>query len=208
MLSFINQGISWRKFLAIQFGFALYGFSIAIAIRSNLGASSWAVLEVALSRIFPITPGTSAVLIGSIALLIALSLRQHVGWGTVVNMLSIGPWEDLFLWLLPELQSHLLLQLIFLLTGVVAMSLGTAIYIRVDAGAGPRDSLMLAVARTTPLDVKTARILIETAVVLVGWALGGPLGAGTILFALLIGPGVHYAFRLFNIETYARRGFD
>ena len=90
MLSFINQGISWRKFLAIQFGFALYGFSIAIAIRSNLGASSWAVLEVALSRIFPITPGTSAVLIGSIALLIALSLRQHVGWGTVVNMLSIN----------------------------------------------------------------------------------------------------------------------
>ena len=77
-------------------------------------------------------------------------------------------------------------------------------YIGINAGAGPRDSLMMAVARTTPLDVRSARIIIETAVVAVGWMFGGPLGMGTVLFSLLIGPGVQVAFRLFRMETYSR----
>ena len=191
--------------MVIQGGFALFGLSIAIVIRANLGATSWAVLEVALSHIIIITPGMASILVGAVVLIIALSLRERVGWGTVANIVSIGLWEDLFLWILPEIQSNLPLQLLGLALGLVTMSLGTAIYIGVNAGAGPRDSLMMAIARTTRLDVRAARVIIETTVVLAGWMLDGPLGWGTILFALLIGPGVQSAFRLFGMETHARR---
>ena len=200
----INRQSIWRDLLVIQVGFAMFAFAIAIVIRANLGASSWAVLEVALAQIFHITPGTAAVLVGALVLLIALFLREPIGWGTVVNILSIGPWEDLFLWLLPAVGGNLSLQLLYLTVGLIAMSMGSAIYIGINAGAGPRDSLMMAVARTTPLDVRSARIIIETAVVAVGWMFGGPLGMGTVLFSLLIGPGVQVAFRLFRMETYSR----
>ena len=193
-----------RDFAIIQLGFAFFAFAIAIVIRANIGATSWAVLEVALSRMFNITPGTAAVMVGVAVLLLALTLREPIGWGTVANIMSIGPWEDLFLSLIPEVNANLPLQLLFLFVGVISMSLGSAIYIGVNAGAGPRDSLMMAIARTTPLDVRTARGIIESIAVLAGWMLGGPLGAGTILFAILIGPGVQLAFRLFNMETYAR----
>jgi uncharacterized membrane protein YczE len=193
-----------RDFAIIQLGFAFFAFAIAIVIRANIGATSWAVLEVALSRMFNVTPGTAAVMVGATVLLLALTLREPIGWGTVANIMSIGPWEDLFLSLIPEVNANLPLQLLFLFVGLVSMSLGSAIYIGVDAGAGPRDSLMMAIARTTPLDVRTARGIIESTAVLVGWMLGGPLGVGTILFAILIGPGVQLAFRLFNMETYAR----
>lgn len=205
LLKPINRGRFWRDLVVIQIGFAIFGFSIAIVIRANLGASSWAVLEVALAQVFHITPGTGAVLVGAAVLLVALALREQIGWGTVANILSIGPWEDLFLWMLPEVQSNLPVQILFLLLGVIAMSVGSAIYISVDAGAGPRDSLMIAVARTTALDVRAGRAVIETSVVLVGWILGGPLGVGTILFALFIGPAVHAAFRVFKIETFSQR---
>ncbi len=198
----INRQRFWRDFLVIQLGFAMFAFAIAVVIRANLGASSWAVMEVALAQIIRITPGTASVLVGVLVLLIALSLREPIGWGTVANILSIGPWEDLFLWLLPDAWENLPVQLAYLLIGLIAMSIGSAIYIGIDAGAGPRDSLMMAVARTTPLDVRSARIIIETAVVVGGWMLGGPLGVGTILFALLIGPGVQASFRLFRMETY------
>ena len=201
----LNRKRIWRDFLVIQLGFALFAFAIAIVIRSNMGASSWAVLEVALAQMFRITPGTAAVVVGAFVLVIALSMREPIGWGTVVNILSIGPWEDLFLWLLPAAWDNLLLQLLYLLVGLIAMSIGSAIYIGINAGAGPRDSLMMAVARTTPLDVRSARVIIETIAVLVGWLLGGPLGFGTVLFALLIGPGVHASFRLFRMDTYSRR---
>ena len=194
-----------RDFAIIQLGFAFFAFAIAIVIRANIGATSWAVLEVALSRMFNITPGTAAVMVGVAVLLLALTLREPIGWGTVANIMSIGPWEDLFLSLIPEVNANLPLQLLFLAVGVISMSLGSAIYIGVNAGAGPRDSLMMAIARTTPLDVRTARGIIESTAVLIGWMLGGPLGVGTILFAILIGPGVQLAFRLFNMETYARK---
>ena len=194
-----------RDFAIIQLGFAFFAFAIAIVIRANIGATSWAVLEVALSRMFNVTPGTAAVMVGATVLLLALTLREPIGWGTVANIMSIGPWEDLFLSLIPEVNANLPLQLLFLFVGVISMSLGSAIYIGVNAGAGPRDSLMMAIARTTPLDVRTARGIIESIAVLAGWMLGGPLGAGTILFAILIGPGVQLAFRLFNMETYARK---
>ena len=194
-----------RDFAIIQLGFAFYAFAIAIVIRANIGATSWAVLEVALARIFNITPGTAAVMVGATVLLFALALREPIGWGTVANIMSIGPWEDFFLSLIPKVNANLPLQLFYLFVGVISMSLGSAIYIGVNAGAGPRDSLMMAIARTTALDVRTARGIIESTAVLTGWMLGGPLGIGTILFAVLIGPGVQLAFRLFNMETYARK---
>lgn len=200
----VNRQRFWRDFFVIQLGFAMFAFAIAIVIRANLGASSWAVLEVALAQIVHITPGTASVLLGAVVLLIALALREPIGWGTVVNILSIGPWEDLFLWLLPAVRDNLSLQLLYLLAGLIAMSIGSAIYIGINAGAGPRDSLMMAVARTCPLDVRSARVIIETAIVVVGWLLGGPLGVGTVLFALLIGPGVQASFRLFRMDTYSR----
>lgn len=194
-----------RDFAIIQLGFAFYAFAIAIVIRANIGATSWAVLEVALARIFNITPGTAAVMVGATVLLFALALREPIGWGTVANIMSIGPWEDFFLSLIPKVNANLPLQLFYLFVGVISMSLGSAIYIGVNAGAGPRDSLMMAIARTTALDVRTARGIIESTAVLTGWMLGGPLGIGTILFAVLIGPGVQLAFRLFNMETYAQK---
>ena len=194
-----------RDFTTIQVGFAFFACAIAIVIRANIGATSWAVLEAALAGMFNITPGTATVMVAATVLLLALTLREPIGWGTVANIMSIGPWLDLFLSLIPEINANLPLQLLFLAVGVISMSLGSAIYIGVNAGAGPRDSLMMAIARTTPLDVRTARGIIESTAVLIGWMLGGPLGVGTILFAILIGPGVQLAFRLFNMETYARK---
>jgi uncharacterized membrane protein YczE len=88
------------------------------------------------------------------------------------------------------------------LLGVLIQGAATAIYIGVDAGAGPRDSLMLAIHRTTGLSIRLARGAIEIIVVLIGWLLGGPLGLGTVVFALLIGPSVQWAFKLFKVQPH------
>lgn len=203
MLKSIRWNTFTRDFVVIQIGFAIFGFSIAALIRANLGTSSWAVLEVALSRIFHITPGMAAVLVGFGVLAIALSLREKIGWGTLANILSIGPWEDLFLWLIPNVEHNLIIQAAYLLAALGAMGIASAIYIGVDAGAGPRDSLMLALTRKTGRSVQTIRGAIEVTVVIVGWLLGGPVGWGTLAFALLIGPSVQTGFRLFNVKPHA-----
>ena len=192
----------WKEFLVIQVGFAIFGFAIAAMIRANLGTSAWAVLEVALSKIVGVSPGTVTVLMGFVVLSGALIMREKIGWGTLANILSVGPWIDLGLWTIPSMQDNLLLQIPMLLVAIGAMGLASAIYIGVDAGAGPRDSLMLAIRRTTGVSIRVARAIIEVTVVLVGWLLGGPAGIGTVVFAVLIGPSVQAGFKLLKVEPH------
>ena len=191
-----------RDFFVIQIGFALFGLSIALTIQSNLGTGTWSVFEVALADITKLSVGTITIIVGFSVLLIALALREKVGWGTLGNILSIGPWLDLCLWILPSVKNNLFLQTIFLLGGIFAQGIASAIYIGVDAGAGPRDSLMLAVHRKTRLSLRVARGAIEIAVFIIGWMLGGPAGVGTLIFAVLIGPSVQWAFKMFNVKPH------
>ena len=171
-------------------------------IRANLGTSPWVMLEVALSQITGLTPGTLSVIVGFFVLVVALILRERIGWGTLGNMLFIGPWEDLALFLIPPVKDNFILQMAMLLIAILLMGLASAIYIGVDAGAGPRDSLMLAVKRVSGWSLHRARGSIEVIVVLLGWVLGGPIGIGTVVFALLIGLSVQGWFRLLNVKPH------
>ena len=191
-----------RDFIVIQIGFTIFGLSIATMIRSNLGTSPWAVLEVAISGLTGITPGRMSIIVGFAVLLIALALREKVGWGTLSNIIFIGLWEDMFLGMIPSVENNLLIQGAMLLASIFMMGIASAIYIGVDAGAGPRDSLMLAFHRTTNISIRLGRAIIEVIVVTVGWFLGGPLGAGTVIFALLIGPAVQWSFKLFHVKPH------
>ena len=198
--------IRWNTFLfdmlRIQVGFALFGVSIIMMVQGNLGTSAWSVLEVAISKIIPISLGTVTILMGFLVLCISLILRERVGWGTLANIISIGLWEDLSLRFIPVVNNNLPLQIAMLLGAVVIMGLASAIYIGVDAGAGPRDSLMLAIKRKTGISIGLARAIIEVSVVLLGWWLGGPAGVGTFVFALLIGPAVQWWFKILKVQPH------
>ena len=191
-----------KDFFVIQIGFLLYGLAIALIVRADVGTGTWVVLEVALADILGIKLGTMTVYMGFAVLVLALALRERVGWGTLGNILSIGPWLNLFLDIIPTLKGNLALQIGIFLLGILIQGIATAVYIGVDAGAGPRDSLMLAIHRKTGVSVRAARGALEVIVVTIGWLLGGPAGWGTLAFALLIGPSVQWAFRLFKVQPH------
>jgi len=202
MLKLIRWNTFIRDFFVIQIGFLLYGLAIALIVRADVGTGTWVVLEVALANILGIKLGTMTVYMGFAVLVFALALRERVGWGTLGNILSIGPWLNLFLDLIPTLSGNLVLQIGVFLLGVLVQGIATAVYIGVDAGAGPRDSLMLAIHRKTGVSVRVARGALEIVVVTMGWLLGGPAGWGTLAFALLIGPSVQWAFKLFHVHPH------
>ncbi|MCJ7432576.1 MAG: hypothetical protein MUO77_03725 [Anaerolineales bacterium] len=198
--------VRWKTFprdlFVIEIGFILFGLAITLMIRANLGTSAWAVLEVALAPKLHVTIGTMSVLMGFLVLSGALIMREKLGWGTLANILSIGPWEDLWLSIIPSIKDNLPLQIGMLLVAIFLMGLASAIYIGVDAGAGPRDSLMLAIKRTTGVSIRVARGCIEVTVVTVGWLLGGPAGIGTLTYALLVGPAIQWGFKIFNVRPH------
>ncbi len=203
MLKPINWKTFPRDFVIAQLGFALYGLAIALIIQAHLGTGPWAVLSVALADLTDTTPGTMIIVTGLLVLLAAVLMKEKIGWGTLGNILFIGPWTDLFLGLIPSLKGTLWLQILGLLGAVTLTGVATAVYLSVNAGAGPRDSLMLAVSRISGRSVRLSRAVIEILVVGVGWILDGPVGIGTLLFALAIGPLVQFFFKLFHVQPLA-----
>lgn len=189
-------------FIRIQIGFVLFGLAITLMIRGGIGTSAWVVLEAALAERLGITVGTMTVIMGFLVLGSAVAMREKMGWGTLANILSIGPWVDMWNSFMPSVTDNLPLQVAMLLSAVFLMGLGSAIYIGVDAGAGPRDSLMLAIKRTTGVSIRVSRAIIEVTVVTLGWLLGGPAGIGTLVYALLIGPSVQWGFKIFNVQPH------
>ena len=189
-------------FIRIQLGFLLFGLAITLMIRGNIGTSAWVVLEAALAYRLGITVGTMTVIMGFLVLISAIAMREKMGWGTLANILSIGPWVDMWNSFMPSVTNNLPLQIAMLLVAILLMGLGSAIYIGVDAGAGPRDSMMLVIKRTTGVSIRVSRAIIEVTVVTIGFLLGGPAGLGTVAYALLIGPSVQWGFKIFNVQPH------
>jgi uncharacterized membrane protein YczE len=198
--------IHWKTFpqdfLVAQAGFILFGLAIALIIQANLGTGAWGVLVVALADYLGTSPGLMVILTGFIALGLALLLGEEVGWGTVANMLFIGPWLDFFMLFIPVVNDNLPLQVAMLLGSIAIVGLASPIYIGVNAGAGPRDSLMLAVSRICGWSVRRARVSIELVILSIGWLLGGPVGVGTLVFAILVGPSVQLGFKLLRVQPH------
>jgi hypothetical protein len=196
----------WRKFAydfsVIQFGFLLFGLSIDMTVQANLGLSSWDVLHMALTYHLPITLGESSIGVAALVVLVDVILREPLGWGTLANMVFIGVWVDVLRPYVPRILPILWLQVAYVLLAVLVMGFATAIYVGVDAGAGPRDSLMLAVSRLRKTSLRWSRTAIELTVVCVGWLLGGPLWFGTVICAFAIGPAVQLAFRVLKVRSH------
>jgi uncharacterized membrane protein YczE len=199
------QWMGWRRFgrdfLFIQVGFLMFGVAINMMVQANLGLGPWDVLHMALTFHLPVTLGGANIGVAFVVVVLDLLLREPIGWGTVANMVFIGVWIDLMKPFVPPVPTVLWIQTAYLLAGTIVMGFGTAVYIGVDAGAGPRDSLMLAVARLRRTSVRLARTIIEVTAVALGWFLGGPAWIGTVVFALSIGPSVQFAFKVLRIRT-------
>jgi uncharacterized membrane protein YczE len=96
------------------------------------------------------------------------------------------------------------LRLLTTAAGIAAVAVGSALYLGAHLGPGPRDGLMVAIHQRTGWPVGAARAALECTVLLFGVLLGGPVGMGTVAFALGIGPAVQVAFRVLR-QTPIRR---
>jgi len=171
-------------------GIVVLGFGVALIIQARLGVSPYDVLHQGLAEITGLSFGVVVVLLGLLILVAWIPLGQRFGIGTLINTLTVGFVVDAGLHLIGTPDS-LLLRWPMLLGGIVVTALGIGLYIGAGLGPGPRDGLMTGIsAKGYPL--WAVRTLLELAALAIGWALGGDVGVGTVLFAFGIGPLGHW----------------
>jgi uncharacterized membrane protein YczE len=183
-------------------GLLLYGVSAGMILLAGLGVDPWDVLHQGLSRRLGLGVGTWAVIVGLVVLALWIPLRQRPGVGTVCNVVVVGGVIDIVLAVFPA-PHQLAIRWVLLPSGVVLNAVATAAYVGAGLGPGPRDGLMTGLAaRGHP--VRIVRTAIELTVLATGWLLGGTVGIGTVIYALSIGPLVHYFLPRLDISARRR----
>ncbi|MER7547642.1 hypothetical protein ABTW95_31995 [Spirillospora sp. NPDC127506] len=190
-----------RRLVQLYVGLALYGLGIALQVSSGLGNDPWDVFHQGLSRRLGLSIGAWIIIAGAAVMLAWIPLRQRPGIGTVSNVVLIGVFADLFLWLLPDPHA-LAARSAYLVIGVLAGGVATGCYIGAGLGPGPRDGLMTGIAARGH-SIRAVRTGIELTVLAAGWLLGGTVGVGTLLYAVAIGPLTHVFLPMLTIKDRA-----
>lgn len=184
-----------RRVLQLVIGLVLYGFGCALTVEAGLGVDPWTVFAQGLSIHTGVGIGWITNIVGFLVLVLWIPLRQKPGIGTVANILLVGTSMQFALAIVPPIDGTLA-QFAVLIGGIVTVAVASGLYIGARFGPGPRDGLMTGMNVRLGWPVWLCRLVVELSVLLVGWLLGGTVGVGTLLFALLIGPLVHLALPL------------
>lgn len=185
----------WRArpgtFVVLIGGLWLFGTGEALIVDAGIGNGPWTVLAQGLSSRTGLAIGITTFIISAIVLVLWIPLKERPGLGTIANAVVIATALQVMMGVLPQPTSFGW-QLLMVFAGIAAIGLGSGLYLTTNLGPGPRDGWMTGLHLRTGWPIPAVRLGIEVAVLVLGWVLGGTVGLGTVLFALLIGPFVGY----------------
>ena len=185
----LNGKQSLQRFLILIFGLTLFGIGEAFLVITSLGNSPWVVLSEGISLNSNLNIGQATFFVSLMVLFFWIPLKQKPGFGTLANIVVISASIELGLLIIPEV-NNIVLKVFYVLFGILLVGIGSALYITCGLGTGPRDGLMTGLHYRTGVRVGRVRLGIEMVALTTGALLGGSLGVGTALFALLIGQSV------------------
>ena len=188
-LGLIAAPYAIQRMLVLIFGLIIFGVGEAFLVVTSLGNSPWVVLSEGISLNSNLNIGESTFLVSVVVLLLWIPLRQKPGFGTLANIVVIAASIELGLLIIPTVE-NIYFRYFYVLFGIALVGIGSALYITCGLGTGPRDGLMTGLHYKTGVRVGRVRLGIEVVALSIGAFLGGSLGIGTALFALLIGQSV------------------
>jgi len=190
------------RLISLIFGLLLYAIGIVITIKANIGYAPWDVFHVGLSLTTGISIGLASIITGIVIVLFVTITGEKIGIGTLANILLIGLFIDLIIFLdFIPLVGNIWIGIAMLLAGLFVISLGSYYYIKSAFGAGPRDNLMVVLNKKTKLPVGVCRSIVELTATIAGWFLGGMVGIGTIISVVAIGFFIQITFAVFKFKA-------
>ena len=183
-------------------GLLVSAVGITMMLQANVGLEPWSVLQQGIAQTWGITYGVSSILVGAAVILIAIACGERVGAGTIANIVLCGIFIDALLalgWI--PLMNAFWPGVLMLLGGLELLALGTWRYMRSALGSGPRDALMVAMARKTGRSVGLCRASVELVIIFIGWRLGGQVGLGTVISAVGLGSLFNLNFALLRFDA-------
>lgn len=181
--------LSPARIAILFFGLAIFGLGDSLLVQGNVGNAPWTVFAQGISLKSGWPLGVSTFIISVFVLILWIPLREKPGFGTLSNILLIATFIQIGISIFP-LQHSVATGVAFDLLGITLVGIGSSLYITCGLGPGPRDGTMTGLHKATGIRVGRVRLAIEVTVLAIGWLMGGVVGVGTLLFALLIGESI------------------
>lgn len=183
-------------------GLLILSFGVTLTIKSDLGAGPWDALNVGLSSTFGLTVGSWVIIVGLILITVnAFLLQNKPDIFAVFTIVIVGGLIDFWLiYVLHQFEpTTFIIKLIVLILGLLFLSLGIAIYLQAKYPLIPIDRFMLAIQHRLKVNLMVAKTIGELTALILALVFGGPIGVGTIIIALSVGPFVQFFFP--RVET-------
>ena len=183
-------------------GMLISAVGITMMLQANVGLEPWSVLQSGMSIFFGMTYGTAAMIVGAVVIAVAILCGESFGIGTLANIFLAPFAIDALLWLdwIPKMTT-LWGGILMLVGGMEILAIGTWMYMKSALGSGPRDALMVVLARKTGRSVGFCRISVELIAIFVGWRLGGQVGIGTVIAGVGVGSLFNLNFALLRFKA-------
>lgn len=189
----------WKRLIYVEVGLVICGVAFAIMLQALIGLDPWDAFHQGVSLLTGIPIGQVVIYVGFLVLFLWIFLKQKLGIGTILNALTIGFTIDVFLAIIPKAPDFWW-GLGYFIFAVLLNGLGIAMYVGGGLGPGPRDGLMTGLVKRTGKPVWLVRTIIEVTVLGMGWAFGGSVGLGTVIYAFTIGPVAHVLMPIFALD--------
>ena len=191
-----------RRVLRLALGTVLFSLGISLTIQANVGLPPWESFHSGLSIVTGLSFGTVSIIAGLVIITIDLLLKERLGIGTFINIIPVGIFLDLIqtMQIIPLCQDFAL-GIVMLISGLFIFGVGTFFYVSSGFGAGPRDSMMVAIARRLPrIPIGVIRSVVEGTVLALGWLMGAKIGLGTVIYVVGVGSAIQFVFKLFKFD--------
>ena len=189
--------ISKRRMLGMVIGNLLIGLGVSLFKFSGMGNDPFSAMVMSVSHQLGLTFPNLLIILNLFIFLVEITLgRKFIGIGTFANWFLVGYVAEFFFWLTNAITAppiHLPGQLLFVILGVLIISLGASLYQTADAGIAPYDSISLIMEeRIKVLPYFWCRMICDVICVVICLLTGGLIGLGTFLCAFGLGPIIHF----------------
>jgi uncharacterized membrane protein YczE len=193
-----------RRLLRLNIGLTIYGLAVSMVVNAKVGIPPWDVFAQGISVQLNTSYGVASIIVSVIVLMFWIPLKVKPGIGSIMNAILIGLWADFWTQYLPKMDFYWGNLAMFLL-GTCTVAFATGLYITSNLGSGPRDGLILGLTKRLGWKVWQVRTMIEVVVLAVGWAMGGQVREGTLIFAITIGYLMQISLRFFKYKPAANK---
>lgn len=188
----LREKTGWLRLLVLFVGLSIAHLGVTLFILASFGSDPFNVLVQGLSGTLSLSHGTVHIAVSLLLLVLILMIDRHyVKLGTIICMIFGGPIIDLFTLLLRGVingQSPTGLRVLSMVAGCAILAFGMTLVIQSEAGTGANDLVSVIVSDKLKKPFGICRLCVDILFLAIGFFLGGTVGVGTVVCAVLVGP--------------------